>query len=86
MSDEKTELWRQRGEIDRLRREKNREVMEAYDRDVYYPALKKIREECAATGGHSGGKFHDNGFGWSWFYCGVCGARYNMHGPDGASE
>lgn len=83
MADEKTELWQQRGELDRQRREKIQAAIKEYDREIYYPALRLIVEKCAATGGHRGGKFHNNGLGWSWFYCSICGTRYDMNGPDG---
>ncbi len=81
MSDKK-EIWQRSGEIERARRDKQHELMEVYDRDVYYPAMKQLREECSKLG-HSGGKFHNNGFGWTWFYCGSCGGRYNIEGPNG---
>jgi hypothetical protein len=81
---DKKEIWQRSGEIERARRDKQHELMEAYDRTVYYPAMKQLREECSKLG-HSDGKFHNNGFGWTWFYCGSCGGRYNIEGPDGKS-
>ena len=26
---------------------------------------------------HVEGNFHDNGWGWTWFYCRSCGGRMN---------
>jgi homoaconitase/3-isopropylmalate dehydratase large subunit len=75
-------VWEDRGRVEAARREFMKHAMGEYDRTVYYPALKEIRERCAKEG-HSGGKFHDNGFGWTWFYCGKCGGRYDIQGPDG---
>lgn len=65
------------------RREEHTRLMKEYDRTVYYPALRDLRMRCVADGGHRNGRPHDNGFGWSWLYCGRCGARYNIEGPDG---
>lgn len=63
----------------RDRIEKSRSAMEEYDRDVYYPALKALQEECEKSEeGHGNGKYHDNGLGWHWFYCGKCNARYDV--------
>lgn len=75
-------IWERYRELERDRRKKNEELMREYDRTVYYPALRQIRQECFQEG-HRGGNFHNNGFGWSWFYCAKCGGRYNITGPDG---
>ena len=77
-----SDIWRRRGEIDRARSKKMEELMDEYDRTVYYPAKKQLVRECFLEG-HSGGKYHDNGFGWSWMYCGKCGGRYDISGPNG---
>jgi hypothetical protein len=68
-------------ERNRRSRKKNEELMQEYDRTVYYPQLRQIRRSCFQEG-HRGGKYHDNGFGWSWFYCAKCGGRYDIVGPD----
>lgn len=75
-------IWERYRELERDRRKKNQELMEEYDQTVYYPALKQLRQECFKEG-HRGHNFHDNGLGWTWFYCAKCGGRYNIHGPDG---
>ena len=75
-------IWSRRGQIDRDRQKKMEELMEEYDKTVYYPAKKALIRECFLEG-HRGGKYHDNGLGWSWFYCVHCGGRYDMNGPDG---
>lgn len=78
-------IWQRNSEIERARSKKLQEVMEEYDRTVYRPAKTQLIKDCEETG-HSGGKYHDNGFGWSWFYCGQCGGRYDITGPDGKKE
>jgi hypothetical protein len=77
-----TDIWTRRNNIEKARREKMNEAMDEYDRTVFYPARKQLIEDCEKIG-HSGGKFHNNGFGWTWFYCGKCGGRYDVTGPDG---
>lgn len=79
-------IGERRSDIDRARIKKNRELMDEYDRTVYYPALFALRKECEESEGHRGGKYHDNGLGWSWFYCGKCGARYDITGPNGEKK
>jgi len=80
-----SDIWHRRGEIDLARSMKMQELMEEYDRTVYYPAKRQLLRECFQEG-HSGGKYHDNGFGWSWLYCGKCGGRYDISGPDGETK
>lgn len=80
-----SDIWRRRGEIDRARALKMEELMAEYDNTVYYPAKKQLLRDCFLEG-HRGGKYHDNGFGWSWFYCGKCGGRYDISGPDGETK
>lgn len=80
-------IWQRRGEIDRARMKRNQELMDEYDRTVYYPAKLALQKECEESErGHHGGKYHDNGLGWSWFYCQSCGARYDITGPNGEKE
>jgi len=76
-------IWQRRGEIDRARQQRNQELMGEYDRTVYRPAMLALQRECAAGEGHSAGNLHNNGLGWSWFYCSKCGARYDITGPSG---
>lgn len=78
-------IWKRRHSIERARRDKLQEVMKEYDRTVYYPAMQQIMKDCFAEG-HFEGKYHDNGFGWSWFYCSKCGGRYDIAGPDDQRE
>jgi hypothetical protein len=80
-----SDIWKRRNDIEKARREKMKEAMDEYDRTVFYPARKQLIEDCEKIG-HSGGKFHNNGFGWTWFYCGKCGGRYDITGPDGEKK
>ena len=76
---------KRRWEIDKARNKKMKELMAEYDETVYYPAKRALVEECGKVG-HHGGKYHDNGFGWSWFYCAGCGGRYDITGPNGEKK
>ena len=78
-------IWHRRHLIEKARQDKMKELMEEYDITVYYPAKKKLIEDCKKEG-HTQGNFHDNGFGWSWFYCSKCGGRYNIEGPNGEKK
>lgn len=75
---EKPSIWKRSRQLDNDRRKKTQELMEEYDRTVYYPAKKALQEECEKGPGHHGNNYHDNGLGWHWFYCQSCGARYNI--------
>lgn len=77
-----SDFHKRRWEIDRARSKKMQELMAEYDTTIYYPAKRALVEECGKVG-HYGGKYHDNGFGWSWFYCAGCGGRYDITGPSG---
>lgn len=61
---------------DERRNEMNRR-MEAYDRDVYLPAVQAIQSECAAIG-HKPGSYKTNGLGWNWTECECCGAKLDQ--------
>lgn len=69
-----TEIWRRIKDVRDRRNAEMRQRMEAYDQDVYHPAIKAIQEECAAIG-HKPGGYKSNGFGWNWTECQHCGAR-----------
>ena len=71
-----SDIWQRRIALDKDRREKMAEAMEEYDRTVFYPARKQLIEDCEKEG-HSQGKFHDNGLGWTWWYCGKCGTPFD---------
>lgn len=80
-----SEIGRRRRQLDKERRDKMTEAMEEYDRTVFYPARKQLIEDCAKEG-HVHGNFHDNGLGWTWFWCGKCGTSFDKTGPNGEKE
>lgn len=87
MEEKQKSIWQRRGEIDRARQLKMKELMDDYDHTIYYPQKIALQKECGdSPEGHGGGNFHDNGLGWSWFYCGKCGGRYDITGPDGEKK
>ena len=68
-------IGKRRWQIDKARIIKQKELMDEYDRTVYYPAKAELIKECEEEG-HTRGKFHDNGLGWTWWYCGKCGTSW----------
>lgn len=73
-------------EIYRQRELKCKALMADYDRNVFAPAIGRLRAWCRKNGGHKRGNFHENGLGWSWFYCSRCGGRMDITGPDGQKK
>lgn len=70
-------VWEMRHQIDKARHDKMREAMDEYDRTVYHPAKRELFRLCLDKhGSHAQSKYHDNGLGWSWWYCGRCGAKH----------
>lgn len=80
-----SDIWERRHRIDKERREKMKELMGEYDKTVYYPARKQLIQDCEKEG-HTHGNFHDNGFGWTWFWCNKCGTSFDKTGPNGEKE
>lgn len=75
-------IFERYSELERDRRKKNDELMEQYDKEIYYPQLQALRRSCFQEG-HRGNNFYNTGAGWSWYYCLKCGGRYNIVGPVG---
>jgi hypothetical protein len=70
---ESTKIWKEKGLIERARRQKMSELMDEYDKTVYYPAKKELRERCEKVGHHW--NFRDtNPVGYPIFDCNQCGA------------
>lgn len=80
-----SEIWQLRYKLDKERREKMTELMKEYDQTVYYPARKLMIEACEQEG-HTQGKFHDNGLGWTWWWCGKCGTSWGKQRYNGETE
>ncbi len=69
---ETTEIWKERNRIERERRAKMTELMDEYDRTVYWPQRKVLVERCLNNGHHW--TFRDtNPIGYPIFQCTVCG-------------
>ena len=83
MTDQKTDIWKERHAIQNARHKKLVDAMEGYDRDIYRPALTTLQERCKAAGGHELFDVGNNGFGTSWCLCNLCGARYNVVDANG---
>jgi hypothetical protein len=77
-----SEIWREVRDLERARRIKTKELTEEYERTVYRPARLALQKECKEIG-HVFGTLHDNGLGWTWSYCNICGDRFDVRGPDG---
>lgn len=82
---EHLQISQRRHIIEKDRREKMRSVMEDYDKNVFYPARKALVQDCFKLGHHPT-HHHSNGLGWSWFYCGYCGGRTRITGPNGETS
>ena len=68
-------IWKRRLEMERARREKMHDAIKDYDEDVYYPAIKALRDECAKSGDGHKWEFSSLGpLGDPWFSCNLCGA------------
>ena len=80
-----SEIWRRRYEQDKERRDKMKEAMEEYDQNIYWPARKQLIEDCEKEG-HVQGKFHDNGLGWTWWWCGKCDTSWGKQRYNGETE
>lgn len=69
-------IWQRKRELDKKLREHQEVVMADYNENVYYPAMRELIKECEKSG-HVKGNFHDNGWGWCWFYCSQCGVPFD---------
>jgi len=61
-------------QIDKDRRNKMEELMEEYDRTVYFPALEQLRKDCEKKG-HEEGEWKNNGISYGWRNCTICGVE-----------
>lgn len=67
------EIWNRRVDIDRRERKERAELLKDHN-DKYFKERAALIAECEKIG-HVEGNFHDNGLGWTWFYCRNCGGR-----------
>ncbi len=69
---ESTKIWIEKGLIEKARRNKMQELMSEYDKNVYYPAKKALRERCDKVG-HRWHFSDVNPVGYPIFVCNQCG-------------
>jgi len=63
-----TEIWRERGELDRARREFMKQAMAEYDK-THYEKLRALQARCS----HENERFtHFGPFGNPWLMCTSC--------------
>lgn len=55
------------------RRRAEREVLLKEHNERFEEEMYQLRQACAKEG-HVRGRSHDNGLGWTWYYCVKCGA------------
>lgn len=61
-------------QIKKNRRDKEKELMHSYDMDVYFPALRALRDRCVTEhGDHHYSHVAYNGWGGEFHTCGRCG-------------
>lgn len=64
-------IWQESRTIEKARRDKMRELMEEYDRTVYYPAKKSVYERCEKIG-HIWKFVGTNPVGYPMYSCNQC--------------
>jgi hypothetical protein len=70
---ESTKIWKEKYQIEKARRDKMVELMGEYDKTVYWPARKSLRERCEKISHRW--HFSDlNPVGYPIFVCNQCGA------------
>lgn len=84
MSNRQTEIRKEMRELDHERMDYMSKAMASFDAEQRIKR-KALQDECAGIG-HTRGRFHNNGLGWSWFYCSTCGGQMDIQGPDCQSD
>lgn len=74
-----TQIWKERHQLDTERREAMRRLMDDFDRE-HFAKVRNLQARCAAIG-HVRGNLHNNGLGWTWYWCNQCGAAFDKEGP-----
>lgn len=69
------EIWRERHRLNDERREFMQKAMAEFDKQ-HRQKVRALQERCEKIG-HVRGNIHDNGLGWTWFYCNQCGAAFD---------
>lgn len=66
-------IWQRKIDIDRRQRDERSELLKEHNEKFRKERVALI-EECGKIG-HVEGNLHDNGLGFTWFYCANCGGR-----------
>ena len=64
-------IWKKRNMLDIERRDKERELMQEYDK-VHYGKIRALQDECGRDTGHNWMFSHHGPLGHSWFRCTGC--------------
>lgn len=72
---EHSEIWREKHRLNAERREFMKVSMAEFDKQ-HFEKVRALQERCGKLG-HVHGNFHDNGLGWTWYYCNQCGAAFD---------
>ena len=70
-----SEIWHRRVDIDRRERAEREKLLKEHNKK-FSAERAALNADCEKIG-HVEGNFHDNGWGWTWFYCRSCGGRMN---------
>lgn len=70
-----SDIRRRRNEIE-FRYRKEREILLKERNERYHDEIAALRKECEKEG-HVRGDLHDNGLGWTWYWCVKCGASFD---------
>ena len=62
------EIWQEIRQLEKLRRDKIKEVMDKWDRDFYYPKMKELQNECS----HNWNFVGLNPINYPVFTCTIC--------------
>ena len=73
MNKEPISIWNEKYRIEKERREKQKEAMDEYDTNVYYPARKALHKRCKEETGHNWNFINTNPLGCPIFMCNTCG-------------
>lgn len=73
------DIWLEAKQLERDRMVFMEEAMKDYDANIYRPAMNAVRERCLSTyGKHADTRYHNNGIGGEFYFCGRCGARHSI--------
>jgi hypothetical protein len=77
MSEESHIIWKENLKINADRHRKMKELMEEYDKTVFFPSRKAMQKKCEETVGHTKGEWQIHQFSSS-LSCSLCGKILEM--------